>query len=210
MMRRSSVPNGPCFPELTTPGVFVNEEAGEEAEEDEDDDENDSSGPWWKEGDLLPPSPESTRARRIALDVRYQGPTLAPRTNQESSSSSASQCTWAADLTAKYSSVSSHSVSASVKFDISASVLLCVSPSPSLSPCSSLCPCASMSLPFPAPGYPSVPFSASLSPPPVCLYVAFAHCLLNSAWLKCSIFNLPVMRISLPLGLGGCISPRVS
>ncbi|XP_032343827.1 uncharacterized protein LOC116666016 isoform X2 [Camelus ferus] len=50
MMRRSSVPNGPCFPELTTPGVFVNEEAGEEAEEDEDDDENDSSGPWWKEG----------------------------------------------------------------------------------------------------------------------------------------------------------------
>nr|XP_031537479.1 NADH dehydrogenase [ubiquinone] 1 alpha subcomplex subunit 3 isoform X3 [Vicugna pacos] len=108
-MRRNSVPNGPCFPELTTLGVFVNEEAGEEAEEDEDDDENDSSGPWWKGGDLLPPSPESTRARRIALDVRYQGPTLAPRTNQESSSSSASQCTWAADLTAKYSSVSSHS-----------------------------------------------------------------------------------------------------
>nr|XP_031537482.1 NADH dehydrogenase [ubiquinone] 1 alpha subcomplex subunit 3 isoform X6 [Vicugna pacos] len=82
-MRRNSVPNGPCFPELTTLGVFVNEEAGEEAEEDEDDDENDSSGPWWKGGAAAAECcSEPVRTRRLRpkrLAYRDHNSQSAPR-----------------------------------------------------------------------------------------------------------------------------------
>lgn len=38
-----------CFPELTTAGVFADDEGSKEEEKDEDDDERDPSGPWGEE-----------------------------------------------------------------------------------------------------------------------------------------------------------------